>query len=89
MSAPQLALEWRADPEPMRGGVVDAALAWCSCGWRYAETCYSRKENERHARIMFEIHRERFCLLASLPPAEMSAARLLTPAAPHRNGDET
>lgn len=72
----ELPLEWRVKGDDPRGGVIDAAVAWCSCGWRYAEGCYSRKDNRERARLMFALHRERWCPVALLPPADVEGARL-------------
>lgn len=78
MTAPQLALEWQEEPTvSLRGNVVDAALAWCSCGWRYAASDQSKKANRVEAEEMFTLHREKWCPVALLPPADVDHARLL------------
>lgn len=75
---PQLPLEWREEPNvSLRGGTVDSVLAWCSCGWRFAAASGSRKANRVEAEGMFALHRERWCPVALLPAAEVSAARLV------------
>lgn len=79
MSAPQLDLEWREEPQRLRGGVVDAVVAYCGCGWHFSASYDTRKHNRARAESMFDLHREKFCPFAALPPAEVDAARLLTP----------
>lgn len=77
MTAPTLPLEWREDPRLLTGGVFEAAVAWCPCGWRHAVGSYTRKVNAERANEMYQLHREKFCPVAALPPATVYGARLL------------